>query len=33
MKNVRREIDILNNVQHPNIIKLYKVIDASTTVN
>ncbi|EGR28094.1 protein kinase domain protein [Ichthyophthirius multifiliis] len=33
MKNVKREIDILNHTSHPNIIKLIKVIDAPTTLN
>ena len=32
-KNVKREISILQNLDHPNIIKLYKTIDTVTQVN
>ncbi|KAL4468806.1 hypothetical protein ABPG74_005309 [Tetrahymena malaccensis] len=33
MKNVKREVQILSHISHFNIIKLYYVIDAPTTVN
>ncbi len=32
MKNFRREIDILGNINNSNIIKLYKVIEGKNTV-
>ncbi|EGR28534.1 protein kinase domain protein [Ichthyophthirius multifiliis] len=33
MKNFKREVDILNSLNNPYIIKLYKVLDGKTTLN